>query len=236
MATVRAFSRNIPYLRQQFGALLGNTSTTVKSICVVVLVSYLLSFSQTAIDYLAVTPGNLLPPTFWLWTAFTFCFLEVHFYEALVDIITVGLCGKLIEPLWGQFEMLIFFAIVNFGVAILSTVFYLILYMCTFNTDLLFNVHIHGLAGYIAGVSVAVKQIMPDHVLFRSPIGKIKNRNIPLACGMMSLILYLVGLLEGRYPTMFFNGLFVGWIYLRFYQRHNNGSRGDMNDNFCFAR
>lgn len=152
MSTFRAFSRNIPYLRQQFGALLGNTSTSVKFICIVVLLSYFLSFSEEAVNVLSVTPGFLMPPAFWVWTAFTFCFLELHFWEVLVDIVTVGLCGKLIEPLWGQMEMLTFFAIVNFGVAVLSTVFYLILYMCTFNTDLLFTVHIHGLAGYIAGM------------------------------------------------------------------------------------
>jgi hypothetical protein len=32
---------------------------------------------------------------------------------------------------------------------------------------------ITGLAGYLAGVSVAVKQAMPDHVLYRSPVGKV---------------------------------------------------------------
>ena len=42
-----------------------------------------------------------------------------------------------------------------------------ILYMATFNTELLFDVHIHGLSGYLAGVSIAVKQVMPDHVLAR---------------------------------------------------------------------
>ena len=34
-----------------------------------------------------------------------------------------------------------------------------------------FQVHIHGLSGYLAGVSIAVKQVMPDHVLARS-VGK----------------------------------------------------------------
>ena len=29
------------------------------------------------------------------------------------------------------------------------------------------QVHIHGLSGYLAGVSIAVKQVMPDHVLAR---------------------------------------------------------------------
>lgn len=236
MALFRTLSRNIPYLKQQFVALLGNTSTSVKFICIVILFSYFLSFSENAINVISVTPGFLMPPSFWLWTAFTFCFMEVHFWEVLVDIVTVGLCGKLIEPLWGQMEMMTFFAIVNLGVAVLSTTFYFILYMCTFDTDLLFTVHIHGLAGYIAGVSVAVKQIMPDLLLIKTPLGKLSNRNVPLIVFFMSLILWLVGLLEGTYPTMFLSGLIVSWIYLRFYQRHNNGSKGDMADYFTFAR
>lgn len=236
MTTFRAFSRNLPYLRQQFGALLGNTSTSVKFICIVVILSYCLSYSQEAVNVLSVTPGFLMPPAFWVWTAFTFCFLELHFWEVLVDIITVGLCGKLIEPLWGQMEMLTFFAIVNFGVAVASTVFYFILYMCTFDTDLLFTVHIHGLAGYIAGVTVAVKQIMPDLILIKTPLGKITNRNVPLMVFISSVIFWLVGLLDGTYPTMFLNGTFISWTYLRFYQYHSNGTRGDMADNFTFAK
>jgi hypothetical protein len=151
MAAIKNFGRDIPYLRQQFAALLGNTSTSVKFICIIVLFSYCLSFSENAVLVLSVTPGYLLPPAFWIWTAFTFCFLEIHFWEVCVDVVTVGLCGKLIEPLWGAMEMMTFFAIVNFGVAVLSAMFYLILYMCTGDTDLLFDIHIHGLTGYIAG-------------------------------------------------------------------------------------
>ncbi|XP_049852824.1 transmembrane protein 115 [Schistocerca gregaria] len=235
MASVRGFTKNIPFIRQQFVALLGNTSLSVKFICVVVLCCYFFSFSEEAVRVLSVTPGYLLPPVFWIWTAFTYCFLELHFWEVCVDIITVGLCGKLIEPLWGAFEMMTFFAITNIGVALLSALFYLILYMCTFNPDLLFTVHIHGLAGYIAGVSVAVKQIMPDHIILKTPLGKLTNRNVPLSVLFMSLVLWLIGLLEGTYPTMFMSGLLVSWTYLRFYQYHTNGTRGDIADNFTFA-
>lgn len=152
MAAIKSFGRNLPYLRQQFAALLGNTSTSVKFICLVVLFSYCLSFSENAILVLSVTPGYLLPPAFWVWTAFTCCFLEIHFWEVCVDVITVGLCGKLIEPLWGAMEMMTFFGIVNLGVAILSALVYLFLYMCTGDTDLLFDIHVHGLTGYIAGL------------------------------------------------------------------------------------
>lgn len=236
MAMFRAFSRNVPYLRQQLCALLTNTSTSVKFICGVVLLSYGLSYSKEAVRVLSVTPGYLIPPSCWLWTLFTFCFLELHFWEVLVDIVTVGLCGKLIEPLWGQMEMMTFFAVVNVGVAVTSTVYYLILYTCTSDPDLLFGVHIHGLAGYIAGVSVAVKQIMPDLVLVKTPLGKLSNRNVPLCVFFVSLIIWAIGLLDGTYPTMFLSGLIASWIYLRFYQYHSNGSRGDMADYFTFAR
>lgn len=171
MASLRVFSRNLPYLKQQFSALLGNTSTSVKIICLIVIFSYFLSFSEGAVNVLSVTPGYLMPPSFWLWSAFTFCFLELHFWEVIVDVVTVGLCGKLIEPLWGQLEMLTFFAITNFGVAVMTSTYYLFLYMCTRNTDYLFTVHIHGLAGYIAAVSVAVKQVMPDHLLIKTSLG-----------------------------------------------------------------
>ena len=75
-----------------------------------------------------------------------------------------------------------------------------------------------GLAGYLAGVTVAVKQVMPDHILYRSPVGKITNRNVPLALFATSFVLWAVGLVEGSYCTMFFTGLLVAWIYLRFYQ------------------
>ena len=58
-------------------------------------------------------------------------------------------------------EMLTFFVLINTSVAFFGTFFYLLLYMATINTDVLFEIHIHGLAGYIAAVSVAVKQMMP---------------------------------------------------------------------------
>lgn len=261
---MKGLGRNMPYLQQQLSALLGNTSTSVKFICIVVLISYCLSYVEQMILALSVTPGYLMPPAFWIWTAFTFCFLEIHLWEVCVDILTVGLCGKLIEPLWGALEMMTFFAIVNIGVAVISSLFYLFLYMCTSDTDLLFGTHIHGLAGYLAGtrkfipffppplvylmtfnhvllfpllgVTVAVKQIMPDTILVKTPMGKITNRNIPLTVWFFSLIFWIVGAFEGTHPAMFLSGIIVSWIYLRFYQRHTNGTRGDMADNFTFAR
>ncbi len=75
-----------------------------------------------------------------------------------------------------------------------------------------------GLAGYLAGVAVAVRQVMPDYVLYRSPVGKITNRNVPLLLFLLTFVLWAVGAVEGSYCTMFGSGLLVAWTYLRFYQ------------------
>ena len=74
------------------------------------------------------------------------------------------------------------------------------------------------MSGYLAGVSIAVKQVMPDHILARTPLGKITNRNIPLAVFGLTFILWAIGMVEGSYCTMFGTGLIVSWVYLRFYQ------------------
>nr|CAH0113689.1 unnamed protein product [Daphnia galeata] len=236
MAALKTLHRNVPYLKQQLYALLGNTSSSVKIVCLMVFIGYFISYYEPAVLFLTVTPGYVFPPGFRIWTIFTHCFVEFHFWEVCVDVVTLGLCGKLIEPLWGKMEMLTFFTLINTSVAFFGVFFYLAIYMSTFNTDVLFEVHIHGLSGYIAAVSVAVKQMMPDHVVVRTPLGKMTNRNVPLCVSLLSIILYLVGLLEGAYPTMYTTGVVIGWLYLRFYQRHSNGTRGDMADNFTFAR
>jgi len=222
-------------LGQTMSALIGNSSLGIKAVCASVLVGYGLSYSETAVEALSVTPGYFLPPHFYLWTALTHCYLEIHWWEVVVDLVTLILVGKLLEPLWGALEMVTFFVIVNGGVAVVSALFYYFLYMVTSREMLLFDVHIHGLAGYLAGVSVAVKQAMPDHILWRSPMGKMTNRNIPLSVFGLSFVMWAVGLVEGSYCTMFGSGLVISWIYLRFYQMHANGSRGDAADGFAFA-
>ncbi|XP_017859252.1 PREDICTED: transmembrane protein 115 [Drosophila arizonae] len=228
-------TRNVPYLKQQLTALLHNTSPVITLICLVTTVGYLLSYSETAVLLLSVTPGYLLPNgKFWIWTAFTFCFIELHWWEVMVDVVTVGLCGKMLEPLWGQFEMFKFFALSNFGVSLVTTIYYLFYYMVTKNPTILFDVHIHGLAGYVAGICVAVRQIMPDHLIFKTRYGRLTNRNVPLSVLILAIICWAIGMLDGTYPAMFASGAIVSWIYLRFYQHHPNG-RGDSSESFTFV-
>ena len=214
----------------------GNSSILVKVVCLAVFLCYFISFSSTAIDFVAVTPGYVLPPNFWVWTYFTHSFIETHIWCVVIDVCVLFLYGKLLEPLWGALEMLIFYMVINFGVAVLTTLTYVGIYLVTRNTDYLFKTHIHGLAGYMAGFSVAVKQVMPDHMLVNTPFFKMRNKHIPILLLVVAIIVRLLNGVDGPFPIMFGTGIVVSWIYLRFYQKHNNGNRGDMADNFTFAR
>lgn len=226
---------NFGYFRQQFAAALGNSSVVVKFVCTALAVGYCLTFIPNVMDHITVTPGHVLPPNFAFWTYITQSFVETHIWIFIVDIGIVILYGKLLEPLWGAFEMLIFYAVVNTAVAVITCCVYLFIYMATKNVDYLFETHICGLAGYVAGFSVAVKQIMPDHVLVSTPFGKLRNKHIPTLLLYGAILARIIGIVDGPFPIMMAAGLLVSWIYLRFYQKHSNGNRGDMAESFAFA-
>jgi len=219
-------------IAQNVSKFLSNTSNSVKFICGVTIFGYLLSYLESINPYLVVTPGYLLPR---IWTAFTYCFIELHIWEVLADLITVVLTHKLVEPLWGQTEILLFFIIVNLSVAVLSSLYYLIIFTCTKNTEFLFDSHIHGLSGYLGGICVAVRQVMPDLLIAKSRFGVLTNRDIPLTLVCATIVLSCLGLLDDTFPVMFISGLLVSFIYLRFFQRHGSRNRGDNAENFTFA-
>lgn len=174
MSTI--INRNASYFKQQIGALLQNVSNVITVILSLTLVGYFLSFSEETLKNLVVIPANLAPPSFCIWTCITFCFIEIHWFEVVVDFISLGLCAKLLEPLWGRKEMMKFFAVINLGVAFFSMFYYLLLYALSRNSAYLFDIKIHGLAGFIASLSVAIRQILPDHLIFKTKWGFITNR------------------------------------------------------------
>jgi len=227
--------RNFPYVRAQVGAAFASTSPFVRILSCVIIVCYALSFSSAAIDAFCVRPGLFFPPKFRIWTFATHSFMETHWWHALVDIIIINLYGKLLEPLWGTIEMINFYLLVNTVAGIATSFIYVMLYGLTFDPSFLFEIRIHGLPGYIAAFSVAVKQIMPDHVLLNLPLGKIRNRHVPILVLLLAIIVNIFGGVSGTYPWLFGMGLLTSWTYLRFYQKHNNKTTGDSADHFMFA-
>lgn len=235
-SSIHTSSQNLRLVQSTIYTSVGSSSILVKAVSVTLIVFYFLAFSERLFDFFSAVPGYVLPPNFWIWTLVTHSFLQRHFILVLVDICVVVLSGKLLEPIWGPLQICIFFLIVTSLSAAITAVTYVFLYYITGNTIYLFETHIHGLGAYIGGFVVAVKQLMPDHVLLTLPFGKFRNKHMALTLLITAAIFSLINVINGPYALHFGLGIFVSWIYLRFYQRHKNGKRGDMADDFSFAR
>lgn len=145
------------------------------------------------------------------------------------------LFGRYFQPLWSFVEVLRFFIIVTTVPVVLSSATYLGWYLVLRDPDLLFENHLHGLATFIAAVTVAVKQMEADAMLFVSPFGKLRRRHLPLSLLACSTVLRILGVVDPPFPILFFWGVIVSWIYLRYYQAHTGNRRGDMAESFLFA-
>ena len=159
MAATSSIRTNIPIVKNQLIAATANCSIVVKSLCLLQVIGYCLTYIEPIYSILVLNPHNVMPPNFWIWTYFTHCHLEMHFWIVLVNIAVIILYGKLLEPLWGALEMIIFFVLLNASVALITTVIYFFIYMITVNPSYLYETKIQGLPGYLAGFSVAVKQV-----------------------------------------------------------------------------
>ena len=116
----------------------------------------------------------------------------------------------------------------------------------------------HGLVALACGYVVAVKQFHPDSVAFLPPAPptlRVKVRlnthththtnrshvlccvfpqHLPLAIITIASILAAVGVVSLAFVWLAFSGTAVSWVYLRFYQKKEQGGRGDMSESFAF--
>lgn len=99
---------------------------------------------------------------------------------------------------------------------------YVALYLMTQDTYYLFDVHVNGLAGYIAAVSVALKKIMPDSVVLSLSSQRLQFGHLPLLLLVFSVLLRKVGIVGEAFPVMFFWGIVVSWIYLQIHKKFLN--------------
>jgi len=77
---------------------------------------------------------------------------------------------------------------------------------------------------------------MPDTIILDASFIRLKQDHFPGLLIFVSILLYLVGLTSLTYIIMLVLGMYFSWVYLRFYQRHKNGTCGDSSSTFVFAR
>ncbi|CAF4744939.1 unnamed protein product [Rotaria socialis] len=222
-------------ISHQLQSAVFSSGLTTKLICLFCIIGYGLSFSSQCVQLLAVIPGRIMPPNFWIWTFVTHSFIELHIWHTIIDVIVVFLYSKMIEPLWGTKELLKFYFIVTIPNALFATFTYILFYGFTFNEEYLFERPIYGLAPFIGAYSVVIKQIMPDTIIATTPLFKLKQDHVPLLMVILSTILWLVHAVPIHFLIMLSFGIIISWTYLRFFQIHQNGTKGDMSSSFSLA-
>jgi len=223
------------HLATQAFSFLTSSSISVKIFCLIVLFGYLLSFKAAAVDYLSVIPGKLMPPNFHVWSLVTHSFIEVRFLELVADWFIILLYSRLIEPLWGVLECVLFYFVVTALTAISTSFLYYVFFALTFNEHYIFDIRVHGLGGLLGGFVVAIKQIMPDTIILNASFIRLKQDHLPGLLIISSAFLSLIGATTKTYVLMLTLGTFIGWVYLRFFQRHKNSTCGDSSSSFVFA-
>jgi len=161
--------------------------------------------------------------------------LQAHCWVLVWDIAVVVLFGRYFEPLWSSVEIVRFFVIVTTVPVVLSSATYLGWYLVLRDPDLLFENYLHGFATFIAALTVALKQMEADAVLLTSPFFKVRRRHVPLCLLVCTIFLRVLKVVDPPFPMLFFWGVIVSWVYLRYYQAHTGNRRGDMVDSFSFA-
>ncbi|KAI8340873.1 hypothetical protein BC941DRAFT_450329 [Chlamydoabsidia padenii] len=160
-------------------------------------------------SYLGLIPGSILQAP---WTIVTSIFFENTLLAFISSMVVLLFCGKYLERAWGSRELL------RDGDEIY-----------------LYYVQINGMAGVFSGFLVAFKLLIPEHRL--SLIGgrlaiRVKDLlGVATITSIICLILFKA--------IVFYNlvniGWVIGWVYLRFFQHHENGSRGDRTEAFALV-
>ncbi|CAG8441609.1 7254_t:CDS:2, partial [Scutellospora calospora] len=122
-----------------------------------------------AIDVLpdfAMVPGHAIQK---FWTFFTAGFLETDPMSLIGSVITMAACGKYLERAWGSKDFLKFVGIILIGVTLATFLTYLLEYTITGDQYYLYEVQANGMIGVICGFLVALKQLVPEH-LVRIPL------------------------------------------------------------------
>lgn len=224
-------ARSLRSLHLSFAGMVYNLGVTAKAGSALLITFYLFSFLFDPMKPLAVTPGYLIPPNFWIWTVVTHPFVEVKIVLLLCSLLAVIVSSNFLESSFGTLNLLIYYAIVCVASAICSALYYFFAYMVTFNVDYLFDVHINGVGGLVGGALVGVKQLAGDQPLIGAVGLQLKDLTLLSFIGLLGL--KLCGFLPGGYVLAYGFGALAGWIYLRFYQSHSKG-RGDQSEQFAF--
>lgn len=211
-----------------------NTSILSKVVAGTLVIGYLIPITglfPSALGYLALVPGRTLPCA---WNLLTYALVTPSFVELITSLLGWLILCKVVEPVYGGRGLLVLILFLVFATGILTFITVFIIYVATRSAPVLYS-ELSGFHGVLAGMLVAVKQIMPDQELALFGLFKFRGRHLP---GLYLLITTPIGFLSRPLEVLpfVFYGAYTTWFYLRFLQYNNETKlRGDPSQDFSFA-
>jgi len=217
----------------QIKARLRSISLTALSVSGGMVLLYILtlllhSYKSHVLEF---TPASVLTGN--IWQLVTAGFIENSLIALLCNIITLCITNRFLEPVWGAIEYIKFIIIVNTAAYCVNLVIYIVGYILLRDETFLYYPFCGG-QGLVGGLFVGLKQLIPDHVLNQNVSG-VRVRHIPLAMFLVDVLLVLLRVTTTRHLTVLMAGLAAAWIYLRYFQIRDSGSRGDFSDALSIA-
>lgn len=195
---------------------------------------FLLSIFRPLFDFLTLTGAQIV--RFEVWRLVTHCLFERNPFLFAFAVYALYRASSLFEPLWGTVELAKFFAVTQVLSSFLIAVSSLVTYMAVKDDWFFFDVQIYGVVAASVAVLVAIKQYLPDSILLTTPICRFKNTHLPAIAVFFGSVAAIVGIVRWVAVLQMLFGIQIAWMYLRFYQVHEDGEpKGDPSDHFAWA-
>lgn len=191
-------------------------------------------FVPETVSYLALVPGRTLPC---VWNLVTAGFVTTNPIKMAFEVLAVLFFTRLVEPVYGSKEYLKFLLVVDLStnICVLAGVYvYFAAAQDERKGDILYKPFC-GFHGLLAGLIVAVKQVMPEHEAKLFGVVKFTFKFLPLLYVLGSVGL-CVALKQYSYVAFIVLGTYNSWLYLRFFQQQPDSQhKGDSSDDFRFS-
>ncbi|CAK5085397.1 unnamed protein product [Meloidogyne enterolobii] len=179
---------------------------------------FFISLFKPISDLLVLVPSTLF--YLHLWRLITNLFVERNLIVLLWSSYCFYQFILYIQPNWSVKESLKFIVIVQLTSTFLLVIFSLLLFISTSVVYTFYKIEIFGSCALAMAALIALKQFLPDTVLFTTPYGRLKNGHLPICSFFVFLICWIIGLVRG---TVIFQIMYwaaeVGrnWDFQRFF-------------------
>ncbi|CDS41106.1 transmembrane protein 115 [Echinococcus multilocularis] len=190
-------------------------------------------FSVGICENLKLTTGSLYYPNFQIYRFLTFFLVNTNVLLFVFDAAGFLVFDLLLQRRWNFVEKMKFLLITTWFPGLMCLIYYYIKFACSRTEADLFFTGVHGSSSFVAAVTVVSRQLMHD-VSSNAKLQPLYRHG-----SLFYLVLIASLQLFNAIPSITFLysffGLLYGWTYLRFFQKHTDGKRGDFRNSFSFV-